>query len=308
VDTLNSITMCDTNKRCSLCAIPALRRLINTSHICSKTQSSWQYAAINSYDPVTGVPIISPNIAFASAPRKHISCVSHLSSLSTLISVLYSISNIADVVHFGKPDTITYGDLIKATDAMRTQVYGSTIAVEFRDGQPHRLHMGGGDIILDIDQSVISLISTMLSDSETVSWQWTSASAWAANIFQPNYNALWVCYNGCSITRRFRLSGNSHQVTGIPLHSNPDSGDTITLNIGVPQLDATDSTMGNRGSLVKYIASEFLDCVMKDGRCFSCNRLHGIHSTIRNNARRDQARIQRVCLSDRFSECLTVKQ
>jgi hypothetical protein len=291
-----------------MCIIPALRRLIDTSCSCSKTQSSWQYAAINSHDPVTGVPIISPNIAFASAPRKHISCVSHSSSLSTLISVLYSISNIADVIHFGKPDTITYGDLIKATDSMRTQIHGSTVAVEFTDGQPSRLHMQGGDIILDVDQSIISLISTMLSDPETISWQWTSASAWAANIFQPNYNALWICYNGCNITRRFRLSGNSHQITGIPLHSDPDSGDTVTFNIGIPQLDATDSTAGQRGSLVRYVASEFLDCVMKDNRCFSCNRIYNIHSAIRNNARRDQARIQRVRLSDRFSECLTVKQ
>lgn len=291
-----------------MCTAPTIRRLINMSCACSKTQSSWQYAAVNSYDPVTGVPIISPSIAFASASRKHISCVSHLSPLSTLISILYSISNIADVIHFGKPDAVTYGDLIKATDAMRTHVRGNTVAVEFKDDQPYRLHMHGGDIVLAIDQSVISLISTMLSDSETVSWQWTSTSAWAANIFQPNYNALWICYNGCSITRRFRLSGSSHQVTGIPLHSDPDSGDTVTFNIGIPQLDATDSTAGRRGSLVRYVAAEFLDCVMKDGRCFSCNRIYNIHSAIRNNARREQARIQRVRLSDRFSECLVVKQ
>lgn len=291
-----------------MCSVPALRRLIDVSCTCSKVQSSWQYAAINSHTPVTGVPIISPNIAFASAPRKHISCVSHLSSLSTLISVLYSISNIADIIHFGKPDAVTYGELIKATDAMRVQTCGTTMAVEFQDDQPYRLHMHGGDTVIRIDQSVISLVCTMLSDPQTISWQWTSTSAWAANIFQPHYSALWICYNASDITRRFRLSGGSHQVAGIPLHSSPDSGDTVTFNVGIPQLDANDSTAGQYASLVKYVASEFLDCVMKDTRCFSCNRIHNIHSAVRNKSRHNQARIQRVRLSERFSECLTVKQ
>ena len=274
------------------------------AHDCSKVQCNWQYAAINSYKPVTGVPIVSPHTAFASAHRKHISCVSHLSSISTLISVLHSLSRISDVVHFGKPETITYGELIKATDAMRDTVRGTTIAVEFFNGQPHKHHMHGGDVIQNIDASVVSVISTVLSDQHTDSWQWNSTSAWAANVFQPNYDSLWVCYNACDVTKKFRLSGARYQVTGVPLHCDPLSGDTVTFNVGTPSLDPRDSTSGEHGLLVRSMASEFMNCVMKDNRCFSCSRILNIHSDMKRGSRHEVAQIQRVRLSDAFARCL----
>lgn len=290
-----------------MCSIPSLRRLITLSEACTKEQTEWQYAAINSYEPSTGVPMVSSRKVFASTPRKHISCVSYLSSLSTLISVSHSLSYVPDVIHFGKPESVTYSDLIKATDSVRDLPTASTVAIEFKDAKPHRLYMSGGDVVINFNESVVSNVCSLMKDKSVICWHWTNDSAWAANIFQSNKDSLWMCHNACETTRRLRLSSDSRSVAGIPLHSDPKSGDTVTFNVGIPSLDTRSSVSGPYAESVKSVASEFLECVMKDGKCYSCSRICKIHDDICGRTRQNLALEQQVALSQQFLECLILQ-
>jgi hypothetical protein len=298
---------CQRDNYCSMCSIPSLRRLITLSEACTKEQTEWQYAAINSYEPATGVPMMSSHKVFSSTPRRHISCVSYLSSLSTLLSVSHSLSYVPDVIHFGKPDAVTYSDLMKSTDSVRRLPDAHTMAIEFKDAKPHRLHLSGGDVVLNFNESIASKISSLLKESEVLCWHWTNDSAWAANIFQSSKQSLWMCHNACNTTRRLRLSSESHTVAGIPLHSDPASGDTVTFNIGAPSLDTRSSVSGPYAESVKSVATEFLECVMKDGKCYSCSRVCKIHNDICGRTRQNLAREQRVSLSQQFIECLILQ-
>lgn len=297
---------CPKNNYCSMCSTPSVRRLIALAEACNKEQTEWQYAAVNSYQPITGVPMVSSNKVFASTPRKHISCVTYLSSLSTLISVLHSLPHIPDVIHFGKPDAVTYSDLIKATDSTRRCPDAYTMAIEFKDAEPHKLHLSGGDLVLKFNKSIASKVSAILKDSEVLCWHWTNDSAWAANIFQSNVKSLWLCHNACETTRRLRLSGSTHSVAGVPLHSDPQSGDTVTFNVGTPILDTRSSASGPYSESVKFTSTEFLECVMKDNKCYSCSRICKIHDDICGRTRQNLAREQHVELWQQFAECLTL--
>jgi hypothetical protein len=144
----------------------------------------------------------------------------------------------------------------------------------------------------------------MLKQDDVLCWHWTNDSAWAANIFQSNDKSLWMCHNACDTTRRLRLSGDKHSVAGIPLHSDPQSGDTITFNVGTPSLDTRSSASGPYSELVKFVSTEFLECIMKDNKCYSCSRVCKIHNDIRGRTRQNLAREQHVELSQQFAECL----
>jgi hypothetical protein len=298
---------CPKNNHCSMCSVPSVRRLITIAEECKKEQAEWQYAAVNSYEPATGVPMMSSRKVFASTPRKHISCVSYLSSLSTLISISHSLSYVPNVIHFGKPDAVTYSDLIRATDSTRRCPDAYTIAIEFKDAEPYKLHLSNGDLVLKFNNSIASGVASLLKDNDVLCWHWTNDSAWAANIFQSNKKSLWICHNACDTTRRLRLSGDSRSLAGIPLHSDPTSGDTVTFNVGSPSLDTRSSVSGPYAESVKSIATEFLECVMKDGKCYSCSRVCKIHEDICGRTRQNLAREQHVMLSQQFAECLTLR-
>lgn len=304
MDTLNTLTMCD-NTSCRLCEVPAVKQLVSQCVNCKKEPSGWQYAAINSYELSIGLPVVSPYLEFQSCRKPEVSCTQH-SPMSTLLSVLYSVDNMCDVVHFGKPPGYTYSDIIHATNAMRQTPSGCTVAVEFTDNSPTVLHVGNDDITIPIDAAAIALVSSLLREPATISWQWTSASPWVSNVFHPNNRSMWLCYNACTITRRFRMSGGKHCVTAIPLHSSSASYDTVTVNVGVPTLDTMDNTRGLRSTILKSVASEFNDCVMKDSKCFSCSRVMLLHDAMCGKSGRQQAPQQRVIIFDRFSQCLTL--
>lgn len=297
---------CPKSNYCSMCAIPTLRRLAILSEGCVKEQVDWQYAAINSYEPPTGLPALSSDKVFSSVPRKHISCVNHLSPLSSLISILYSLSSVPDVIHFGKPDNVAYADLIKVTDSMRRVREGCTLAIQMQDEKPLRLHTYEGETVLDFKQSTIHGLSVLICNSHTLCFHWTSDLAWTNNVFHPGEKSLWICYNSCSTTKRLRLSGRFHSVTAIPLHSDPKSGDMITFNIGSPVLDTRSSASGSYADSVRETATESLECVMKDGKCYSCSRISDIHSAVCGRARQHMAQQEQVALRPQFSECLTL--
>lgn len=297
---------CAKGSYCSICEIAPIRRLIALAEECNKTQTDWQYAAINSYEPITGIPMISSDKVFASTPRKHISCVTYLSSLSSFISVLHSLASIPNIVHFGKPDSVSFEELIRTTNSMRRRPGCYTLAMEFDGDKPQRLHIGERGVSVKFSDHVVSVVRDMLQEPDTMCWHWTNDSAWIANVLQPSADSLWVCHNACEITRNLRLSGTSSVATGIPLHSSPSSGDTMMFNTGAPTLDTRSSVNGAFAESVKSVASEFLECVMKDGKCYSCSRVCQIHSDIRRTQRQNMAQSQQVLLSQQFMECLKI--
>lgn len=296
--------MCD-NSSCRLCEVPAIKQLVSQCTECKKHPSGWQYAAINSHELQVGLPVVSPYLEFQSCTKPDVSCTHH-SPVSTLLSVLCSVGNICDVVHFGKPPGYTYSDIIQATDAMRLTPLGSTVAIEFNGDSPTFLHVGSDGITIPISSAVITMVSSLLQDPATISWQWTSTSPWVSNVFHPNECSMWLCYNACNITRRFRMSGGKHCITAIPLHSKATSCDTVTINVGAPALDTMDNTRGLRSTILRSVTSEFNDCVMKDGRCFSCNRVVALHDAMNGGGGRQQAPLQRVIIFERFAQCLTL--
>lgn len=296
--------MCD-NSSCKLCEVPAVKQLISQCVNCNKEPNSWQYAAINSYEPSVGLPVVSPYLEFQSREKPDVSCTQY-SPMSTLLSVLYSVGHLCDVVHFGKPQGYTYADIIRATNSMRQSPQGCTVAIEFQDNSPAVLHIGSDDTTVPVDGAVITMVSSLLQDPTTISWQWTSTSPWVNNVFHPSYKSMWLCYNACDITRRFRMSGGKHCITAIPLHCNSASCDTVTINVGVPTLDTMDNTRGLRSTILKAVTSEFNDCVMKDNKCFSCSRIITLHDTICGKRGRQQAPQQRVIIFERFLQCLTL--
>lgn len=295
---------CNKNSYCSMCEIPSVRRLLTLAEACNKTQTGWQYAAVNSYEPITGVPMISSDKVFASTPRKHISCVTYLSSLSTLISVLYSLATIPNIIHFGKPDSISYDELIRTTNSMRRRPGAYTLAIEFDGDIPRKIHIGNSGDFVNISNRNVPVLQEIVQSTDTMCWHWTNDSAWAANVFQPSADSLWVCHNACDITRGLRFSGGTSAATGIPLHSNPVSGDTVIFNTGAPTLDPRSSTSGVFSESVKSVAAEFLECVMKDSKCYSCSRICAVHKDVCSGQRHDMAQEQHVALSHEFIECL----
>lgn len=298
---------CDEDHDCSMCSIPSVRRLVEMCTQCTKKQPDWQYAAINSYTPAIGLPVIPQRRLFTLKPKTRISCVSDLSPLSSFLSVMFSMNEIRDIVHFGKPASVTYADLIQATNSTRTCTDGTTIAVEFKYDEPYMLHTHNGDKTWLYNKSTTGELSNMLRDSTTVCWHWTGDSSWTAGGLQSNSESLWLTHNACNRTQRMRWSGTVHRVSAVPLHSDPESGDVIMFNIGIPELDISNCSEGIQADNARSIASEVLDCVMKDGRCFSCSRIIRLHDRVKQCERPKQARVTQVQLSDQFAQCLTLR-
>lgn len=297
---------CAEGSFCRLCRNKVSRDVVTYCSGCKKrTSDVWQYAAINSCKLTLGIPVISYYSNMYLVPRKGSACVNSVSPLSTYISIATRLSAVKSVIHFGKPGNTSYPEIIKVTESLLECTVGSTVvAVDFVNNSPRYIYSSAFSGAQEYKQSCHKLLQELMQESSTVCWHWNRDSTATAIQFQGSLSGLWLSYNGCAISKSARISGNESSITGIPLHSDPLSGDTVTFNTGTPQLDVRTALSGPHSNSIKSTASEYLNCVMKDGRCFSCSTICELHNKIKNEKRHAAAPDSRVELTETFARCL----
>lgn len=295
---------CTKDEQCPFCTIQTLRRLLLSSERCSKRRKDWQYAAINSYTSIIGLPIVPRTRVPYTPSRENLSCVSELSPVSTLLSVCCSLSHMFDFIHFGRPDFLTFTDLISITDSCRMGRSGATFAIEFSGGVPSRLHSLGGENIVEFDSRAASMVYDTMSDSSCISWYWDDDSTPHVHMFPPNPESLWISYNSGTGRVPYKGPWASSRATGVALHSDPSSGSSVVVGTGSPVYDFGSLEDTELESRIKNTAAEFLETITKDGKCYSCSIVCRIHDHIRHRGRPPVAPPQPLKLSERFSGCL----
>lgn len=297
---------CAVESGCFLCSLKITRDVFVRCLSCRKPRNKeWQYAAINSYVPTIGVPSIPHYNSFLSVPHNNVACISDISPLSTFISVFTRLQRVGNVIHFGKPRCASFFDIINVTKLLLQNQDCSVIAaVDFVDNKPVTFYTSTSTTANFYNTAVHALVSEMVQDETTVCWHWNHDSAMTALQFQSGLRGLWISYNGCAYSKSTRLLGSQSTVMGIPLHSDPLSGDTVAFNVGMPCLDVKSTLAGPYADIVKCSASEYLNCVMKDNRCFSCSVVCQIHENMKANSRREPAQELQVTLTKDFARCL----